>query len=152
MLSAFRWRGGDRDVAGFRLVAQARGPLIVPLIAVVLVAMAVFVALVAVALLEAPALVALRVLLRGLPGWLTLLLRLVHGVQDTEVMFRMLEEGFGGHPVSTAGRVAAELEVFLEKLLGGAADTDFRPITVENMVAIERDSAARIMADSAAAA
>ena len=57
-------------------------------------------------------------------------------------MFRVLEERFRHHPVSTAGRVAAELQIFFEKLLGGAADADFGPVAVENVVAIERDSAA----------
>ena len=112
--------------------------------------LALVVALVAVALLIVPALVALRVLLRRLAVRLPLLLRLVHRVQDTEVMFRVLEERFRRHPVATAGRVAAELEVFFEKLLGGAADADFGPVAVEDVVAIERDSAARMMADGPA--
>ena len=44
-------------------------------------------------LLVIPALVALgRLLLARLAGRLPLLLRLVHGVQDAEVMFRMLED------------------------------------------------------------
>ena len=127
--------------------------MIVSLLGVVVLALAVLIALVAVVLLVTPALVALRVLLLwGLSGWLALLLRLIHRVQDTKVMFRVLEEGFSGNPISAAGRVAAELEVFLEKLLGGTADTDVRPIAVKNVVAIERNATARIMANGAAAA
>ena len=150
--SAFGWGRGDGDLSGFRLVAQAGRTLVVPLIAVVLVALAIFVALVTIALLVVPALIGLRMLLllRRLTIRLALLLGLVHRVKNAEVMFRVLEEGFCRHPVSTAGRVAAELEIFFEQLLGGAADADFRPVTVENMVAIERNASARMMADSPA--
>jgi hypothetical protein len=117
--------------------------LVVALFAVVLVALAILVALVTVALLVVPALVGLGMLLLWrLTARLALLLGLVHGVNNTEVMFRVLEERFRRHPVSTAGRIAAELEVFFEKLLGGAADADFRPVAVENVVAIEGNSAA----------
>ena len=35
-------------------------------------------------------------------------------------MLGMLEIGLGHHPVAAAGRVAAELEIFLEELLGRA--------------------------------
>lgn len=124
------------------------------MLAVILVARTVFVALVTIALLIAPALIALRVLLllRSLTAALTLLLGLIHGVQDTEVMFGVLEECLGRHPVSTTCRVATKLEVFFKQLLGGASDTDFRPVAIENMVAIQRDSAARMMANWPAAA
>jgi hypothetical protein len=147
--SGFGWGRGDGDFPGFRLVAQAGRALVVPLIAVVLVALAIFVALVTVALLVVPALVGLRMLLllRRLTVRLALLLGLVHRVKNAEVMFRVLEEGFCRHPISTAGRVAAELEIFFEQLLGGAADADFRPVAVENMVAIERNASARMMAN-----
>jgi len=148
--SAFRRCHGNRYFTRFRLVTQTWSPVIVPLLAVVLVALAVLVALEPIALLKAPALVALRVLLllllRGLTA-LALLLRLVHRVQDTEVMFRVLEERLGCHPVATACRVATKLQVFLKQLLGGAADADFRPVAVENMVAIQRNAAARVMAN-----
>jgi hypothetical protein len=141
--SAFGRGGGDWNLAGFRLIAHARGALVVALFAVVLVALAILVALVTVALLVVPALVGLGMLLLWrLTVRLPLLLGLVHGVKNTEVMFRVLEERFRCHPVSTTGRVAAELEVFFEKLLGGAADADFRPVAVENVVAIKRDIAA----------
>ena len=66
-------------------------------------------------------------------------------------MFRMLEIPLCHHPVATARRVAAELEVFLEQLLGGAPDADIRPVAVEDMVAIERNAAARMVADAASA-
>ena len=136
------------------MVAHARSSLIVPLLAVVLVARAVFVALVTIALLKPPALITLRMLLllRSLATALTLLLRLIHRVQDTEVVFGVLEKCLGCHPVSAARRVAAKLEIFLEQLLSGAADPDFRPVAIENMVAIQRCSAARMMANWTAAA
>ena len=114
-------------------------------------ALPVLVALEAVALLVVPALVGLRVLLlAALTVRLALLLRLVHRVQDAEVMFRVLEKRFRHHPVAAAGRVAAELQIFLEKLLGGAANADFGSVAVEDVVAIERNSAARMMADRTA--
>lgn len=122
------------------MVAHARSPLIVPLLAVVLVARAVFVALVTIALLKPSALITLRMLLllllRSLATALTLLLRLIHRVQDTEIVFCVLEKCLGRHPVSAARRVAPKLEIFLKQLLSGAADPDFRPVAVENMVAV----------------
>ena len=105
-------------------------------------ALAVFVPLIPVALLVIATLVCLRVLLLGLTIWLALLLGLIHGIEDAKVMFGMLEECFRSHPVAAAGRVAPKLKVFFEQLLGGAADADFRPVTVENVVSIKRNSAA----------
>ncbi len=151
--SALRRGGGNWYFARVRLVAHAGGPHLGAL-SILGVALAVFVALepfallviaallVALGMLLATALVVLRAL--------ALLLRLVHGVQDAKVMFRMLEERFCCHPVATAGRIAAELEVFFEELLGGAADADLRPVAVENVVAIKRNSAARMMTDRTA--
>jgi hypothetical protein len=111
-------------------------------------ALAIFVALVTVTLLIVSALVGLRVLLlRGLTIGLALLLSLVHGVQDAKVMFRMLEERFCGYPIATTGGIATELQVLLKQLLGGSADADIGSITVENMVAIKRNPAARMMTD-----
>ena len=127
------------------MIAHAGRPRVDLLFAVVGAALtlAVVVAPVAVALLVVPALIGLRVLLLGsLAIRRALLLRLVHRVQNAEVMFRVLEVGLRGDPVATAGRIAAELEVFFEELLGGAANADLRPVAVENVVAIERDSAA----------
>jgi hypothetical protein len=145
---AFRRCRGNRDLAGFRLVAHAYGPLL----GVVRVVLSIFLALVAIALLIAPALIALRVLLRGRAAWLALLLRLVHGVQNAEIMFRMLEEGLGRHPVSAAGRIAAQLQIFFEKLLGGTANADVRSIAVEDVIAIKRDATARTVAGTATSA
>jgi hypothetical protein len=141
----FRRGGGYGDVACFRLIAQAGRTLLRPLVNVLGVTrrLAVFIALEAVTLLVAAALVALRVLLRlALPVRLALLLRLIHGVQDPEVMFRVLKESFGGYPVSAARSVSAELQVLFEQLLGGAANTDIRPAAVENVVAIKRNATA----------
>ena len=113
--------------------------------------LAIVVALETLVLLVIAALVSLRMLLLArLAVRLPLLLRLVHGVQDAEVMFRVLEERFRRYPVTAAGRVAPKLQIFLEKLLGSAADADFGPIAIENVVAIERNSAARMMADGTA--
>ena len=63
---------------------------------------------------------------------------LVHGVQDAEVMLRMLEIPFRHHAISAAGRIAPKLEVFFEKLLRRAAQPQIRPVRVKNMVAVER--------------
>ena len=70
---------------------------------------------------------------------LALLGRLVHGVQDTEIVLRVLEIALGIDPVAAAGRVAAKLEVFLEKLLRRAAHAHIRAIAVENMVPVHGD-------------
>ena len=43
-------------------------------------------------------------------------------------MLGVLEIAFRHHPVAAAGRVAAELQVFLEQLLGRAADADVGPL------------------------
>ena len=80
---------------------------------------------------------------------LVLLLRLVDGIEDAEIVLGVLEIALRHHAVAAAGRVAAELQVFLEKLLGGAAQAQIRPIAVEDVVAIERDVAAMVP-DSAA--
>ena len=58
-------------------------------------------------------------------------------------MFGVLEVALRHHPVAAAGRVAAELEIFLEQLLRRAADAQVRPVAVEDMVAVERNTAAR---------
>ena len=113
--------------------------------------LAVVVALVAVALLVVPALIGLRVLLLGsLAIRRALLLRLVHRVQDTEIMFRMLKERLCCDPVAAAGGVPAKLEVFLKKLLRRAADADFRAVAVEDVVAVERHVTARVVAHATA--
>jgi hypothetical protein len=135
------------------LVAQSGRALVRPLFGVFRLgrSLAIVVALETLVLLVIAALVSLRMLLLArLAVWLPLLLRLVHGVQDAEVMFRMLEERFRRYPVTATGRVAPKLQIFLEKLLGSAADADFGPIAIENVVAIKRNSAARMMADGTA--
>ena len=81
-----------------------------------------------------------------------LLDRLVHRVDDAEVVFGMLKIAFRHHPVAAAGRIAAELEVFLEQLLRGAAHPDIRPAAIEHMVAVQRDVAAALMTDRSGAA
>jgi hypothetical protein len=78
---------------------------------------------------------------------------LVHRVDDAEVVFGVLEVGFGHHAVAGAGGVAAQLEVFLEEMLGSAADAQVWAAAVEDVVAVERDvSAAAVVADLASAA
>jgi hypothetical protein len=77
--------------------------------------------------------------------------RLVHQVEDTEVVLGILQVAFSHHAVATAGRVAAELQVFLEQLLRRAADPDVRAIAVEYVVAVERDATRHMVAHSAAA-
>lgn len=144
--SAFRRGDSNRNFAGVGLIAHPG----VALVAIVLVTrLAIVVALVAVILLVAAALVAL-LLLRRLPVRLALLDGLVHGVEDTEVMFRMLEERFRRYPVAAAGRIAPELEILFEQLLRRAANADFRSIAVEDVVAVEWNSAAGMMAYCAA--
>ncbi len=106
------------------------------------VTLAVFVTLVAVALLIVPALVGLGMLLRRLAVRLALLLCLVHRVQNTEVMFRMLKEGLRCYAIATAGRVSTELEILFEELLCGAAYSDIWPAAVEDVVSIKRDPTA----------
>ena len=58
--------------------------------------------------------------------YLMLRRRLVHGVEDAEVMLGVLEVGFRHHPVAAAGRIAAELQVLLEQLLRCAAQPHVR--------------------------
>ena len=86
---------------------------------------------------------------------LVLLRRLVHRIQDAEIVLRVLEVALRHDPVAAAGRVPAELEILLEQLLGCAAHTEVGTVAVEHMIAVERDSAAAgasaMMAQSAAA-
>ncbi len=98
------------------------------------------------------ALMAATLMAIDLPGALTLLRdRLVHQVENTKIVLGVLEVTFRHHPVATARRVPAELQVFLEQLLRRAADPDVRTVAVENVIAVEWDSAALVMAHSAAA-
>jgi hypothetical protein len=78
--------------------------------------------------------------------------RLVHQVEDTEVVLGVLKIPLRHDPVTTAGRVTAQLQVLFEQLLGGAADPDVWPIAVEDMVPIEWNPASSVMAHTAATA
>jgi len=124
-----------RHGQGFRLTRQlgfqAGGAVAVLRFAgvVALVVAALAVVLVALATLVAVAAVLLR---------LVLLLHGGHGAQDAEVMLRMLEIALGAHAITATGRIAAELEVFLEKLLGRSAQPDIRAAGIKDMVAVER--------------
>ena len=80
------------------------------------------------------------------------LLRLVDGVDDAEVVLGVLEIALGHHAVTAAGRVAAELEIFLEQLLGRAADAQVGTVAVEDVVAVEGDVAALVPGGTAATA
>ena len=85
---------------------------------------------------------------------LVLLRRLVHRVQDAEIVLGVLEVALRHHPVATAGRVAAELEVFLEQLLRGSADAQVGTVAVENVVTVEWNvatAAAAVMSHATAA-
>lgn len=69
---------------------------------------------------------------------LALLGGLVHGVENTEIMFRVLEIGFCKNAVASSGRVAAQLEILLEQLLRRTTDPQIGSITVKHMVAVQR--------------
>jgi hypothetical protein len=107
-----------------------------------------------VALIRMARTVMLDRLLRGMAVRLLMLalLRLVDGVDDAEIMLGVLEVTFRHHTVATAGRVAAQLQVFLEQLLRRATDTQIRTVTVENMVTVERNIAALVPRWTAATA
>ena len=81
-----------------------------------------------------------------------LLLRggLVHQIENAEIVLGVLEIALGHHPVAAAGRVASQLQIFLKQLLGCAADADVGTIAVEHVVAVERNSASRMMAHTPA--
>ena len=78
---------------------------------------------------------------------LGLLNRLVHRVDNAKIMLGVLEVALRHYPVPATGRVAAELQVFLEQLLRGAAHADIGAAAVKNMVAVQRDIAAALMAN-----
>ncbi len=77
--------------------------------------------------------------------------RLIHQIQDAEIMLGMLEIAFRHDPVAAAGRVAAKLQIFLKQLLRGATDTQIGSIAVEDMVTVERNAASRMEANRSAA-
>src|SRR5579872_4147472 len=124
----FGRRRGDRDFARLRLLAHTCGRTHLGL---------------------------LRRLIRGLPTLLAivrpaltpilllvLLRRLVHRIQDAEIVLRMLEIALGHHAITAARRVAPELQILLEQLLRGATNPQIGAAAVEHMVAIERNPAA----------
>jgi hypothetical protein len=63
-------------------------------------------------------------------------------------MFRVLEIRLGGDTVAAAGRVAAQLQIFLEQLLGRTANADVRPVAVKDMVAVEGNITAGMVPDA----
>lgn len=67
-------------------------------------------------------------------------------------MFGMLEVGFRHDAIAGAAGVAAKLEIFFKQLLRCAAYTQVRPITVKDMVAVQRDLAIIMAYASAIAA
>jgi hypothetical protein len=69
-----------------------------------------------------------------------LALGLVNGADNAEIMFGVLVVGFAQNAVAAGGSIARHLRVFVVKLLGSAAHTHFRPGTVKNMVAIQRNA------------
>ncbi len=77
--------------------------------------------------------------------------RLIHQIQDAEIMLGVLEIAFRHDPVAAAGRVAAKLQIFLKQLLRGATDTQIGSIAVEDMVTVERNAASRMEANRSAA-
>ena len=83
---------------------------------------------------------------------LVLLGSLIHGVQDAEIVFGVLEVAFRRHPVTAAGRVAPELKILLEQLLGCATHAQIGPVAVKHVVAVERYVAARVMAHTSTTA
>lgn len=120
-----------------RLIAQARLVVLVGVAAEFLAILAILPAL-------AATLTATR-LATALLG----LLRLVHGVQNAKIMFRVLKIALRHHPVAGAGGIAPKLQIFLEELLGSAANPQIRATAVEHVVAVERNIAA-MMANRAA--
>src|SRR6185437_10711070 len=86
---------------------------------------------------------------------LVLLRRLVHRVQDAEVVLGVLEIAFRHHSITRGCRIPPELQILLEQLLRRAAHPQVRAVAVEHMVAVERNSAtaaAAVMTDRTAPA
>jgi hypothetical protein len=67
-------------------------------------------------------------------------------------MFGMLEVGFSRHPVTRASRIAAKLEIFFEKLLGGTPHSYVRAMAVKNVVPVHRNLAVQLPGRSIAPA
>ncbi len=66
---------------------------------------------------------------------------LVDGTDDAKVVFRVLEVAFAHHTVTRACRISAELQILLEQLLRRSTNTKIRPVTIENMIAVQRYAA-----------
>ena len=141
--STLRRRRGDWNLPRFRLIAGSRSTGILGLDPGRGRHTAVLAILVMAPLPSLLALSALDLVLLG---------SLIHRVQDAEIVFGVLEVAFCRHPVTAAGRVAPELKILLEQLLGGATDPQIGPVAVENVVAVERYVAARVMAHTPTAA
>src|SRR5271157_5771278 len=133
-------RGGDRDLSCLRLVVGARHAAVLARLGAIA--------------FGGHAIVVLAVAVRAPIVWLTALLLvllrgLVHRIEDAEIVLGVLEIALRHHAVARSGRVPAELQVFLEQLLRGAAHARVWTAAVEGVVAVERDVAA-VMAYPAA--
>ena len=160
--SFFRWGGGDWNVPRLGLIAHAGRPdlrfvvvlavnlagVVAVLVVTLLVPLMVGLMAVHRSALWAPLLAALMLsaLLAILGG------RLVHQVQHAKIVLGMLKIAFGHHPVANAGRVAAQLQIFLEQLLSSATHPHIRAVAVEDVIAVHRNAARGVMADRNAAA
>ncbi len=145
--SVVRRRRGDRDVPRLalarRLIAIADRRLAIQIVPV---------AIALVALLLPTAMPAARTTALAVAMAAALLLcRLVHGVDDAEVMLGVLEIALRHHPVAAARGIAPELQILLEQLLRGAPHPQVRTAAVEDVIAVQRDIAA-VVADRASAA
>ncbi len=88
----------------------------------------------------------------GLLDALVLLGSLRHRIENAEVMLGVLEVALRHDTIPGTGRIAPELEIFLEKLLCRAAHAQIRPIAIEHMIAVERDLTVMMTYRSATAA
>jgi hypothetical protein len=80
------------------------------------------------------------------------LLDLGHGVENAEVMLRVLEIALGHHPVARPCRIPTKLKIFFEQLLRCPAQPHIRPARIENVVPIHRLMAGLAELPTAAAA
>lgn len=101
------------------------------------------------AVIFSPRIIALTTIIRILLAARTLLMALLalhlallsclrHRIQNAEIMLGMLKIGFCQDTIARARSITTKLEIFLEKLLGGAAHPHVRAIAIEDMVAIQR--------------
>lgn len=80
------------------------------------------------------------------------LLNLVHGIENAEIMLRVLEIALGHYPVAGPCRIAAQLKVFLKQLLRCPTQPHIRPARIEDMIPIHRLLAGLAELSTAAAA